>query len=47
MHSKSDNIELLPHDNANEVADELVKLLISRYDIGLEASMKGGGIIFD
>ena len=35
MHSKSDNIELMPYDNANEVVNELFESLLSRYQIGL------------
>ena len=35
MHSKSDNIELMPYDNANGVVNELFESLLSRYQIGL------------
>ena len=41
MHSKSDNTEFMPYDNANEVVNELFKSLLSRYQIGLETSMRG------
>ena len=30
MHSKSDNIELMSYDNANEVVNEIFKSLLSR-----------------
>ena len=30
MHSKSDNIEFMPYDNANEVANEYFESLFSR-----------------
>ena len=39
MHSKS--------DNANEVIKEIFESLLSRYQIGLETSMKGSDFIFD
>ena len=31
MHSRSDNIEVLPYDNVNEVIKEIFELLFSRY----------------
>ena len=47
MHSKSDNIEVTTYDNANEVIKEIFESLLSRYQIGLETSMKGSDFIFD
>ena len=47
MHSKSVSIIFMPYDYANEVTDELVKSLLSRYHIGLETSMKGSDIVPD
>ena len=47
MCSKSDNIEFLIYDNANEVIEELFKSLLSRYQIGLETSMSGIYFLFD
>ena len=47
MHSKSDNIEIMMNDKADEVIEELFKSLLSRYQIGLETSMKGGEFVFD
>ena len=47
MHSKNDNIEFMPYDNVNEVANELLESLLSRYQIGLETSMSGSDFIFD
>ena len=46
MHSKSDNIEFLIYDNANDVADELYESLLLRYQIVLETSMRGSNFIF-
>ena len=47
MHSKSNNIEFLPYDNANEVVDELFESLLLRCQIGLEPSMRKSNFIFD
>ena len=47
MHSKSDNIEFLSYDNANEVVNELFESLLSRYQIRLEKSMRRSNLIFD
>ena len=40
MYSKSNNMEFMPYDNANEVVDELFDSLLSRYLVGLETSMR-------
>ena len=34
MHSKSDDIEIMIYDKANEVNKELFESLLSRYQIG-------------
>ena len=47
MHLKSDNIEFTLYDNANAVFNELFESLLSRCQIGLETSMRGGDFIFD
>ena len=47
MYSKSDNIELMLYDNANEFVNELFESLLSRYQIGLETSMRGSDFLFD
>ena len=47
MHSKSNNIEFMLYDNANEVVNEIFQSFLSRYQIGLETSMRGGDFIFD
>ena len=47
MHSNSDNIEVMTFDKANEVIEKIVEPLLSRYQIGLETSMKGTDFIFD
>ena len=41
MHSKSDNIEVMINDKADEVIEEFLQSLLSRYQIGLETSRKG------
>ena len=47
MHSKSDNIEFMTHDSPNEIVGELFESLLSKYQIGLETSMRGSDFIFD
>ena len=47
MHSKSNNIEVMLYDNANEVVNEVFESLLSWYQIGLETSMRGGDFILD
>ena len=47
MHSKSDNMEFMPYGNANEVVDKLFESLLSRYQTGLETSMRGSDFNFD
>ena len=47
MHSKSNNIEFMLYDNANEVVDELFKSLLSKYQNNLETSMKESDLVFD
>ena len=47
MHSKSDNIEIMINDKADEVREEFFQSFLSRYQIGLETSMKGNDFIFD
>ena len=47
MHSKSNNIEFISDDNENEVVNELLESLLSKYQIGLEISMRGRDFIFD
>ena len=41
MHSKSDNIEIMIYDKADEAIQELFELLLFRYQTGQEESMKG------
>ena len=47
MHAKSDNIEFMSYDNANDIVDELFELLHSRYQGNLETTMEGGYFVFD
>ena len=46
MHSKSYNVEFMIYDNADEVIETLFESL-SRYQIGLEVSMRDIDFIFD
>ena len=47
MHSKSNNIVFMLYDDRNEVANEPLEPLLSRYQIGLETSITGRNFIFD
>ena len=47
MHSKNNNIQIKSHDRADEAIEELLELLLFRYQIGMETSMKGSNVIFD
>ena len=47
MHSKSDNIEIMIQDKADEIIEKPFESLLKRYQIGLELSMKGSDFIFD
>ena len=47
MHSKSDSIEIMTYDDADEVLEELFESLLSKYQIGLETQMRGRDFIFD
>ena len=46
MHSKSDNIETMINDEADEVINELFNSVKNRYPNNLE-SVKGSEFIFD
>ena len=47
MHLKSDNIEIMSHDKADKVIEELFESLLSTYQIVLKTSMKSSNLIFD
>ena len=47
LHSKSDNMEIMTRNKADEVIDELFESLLSRYQIGSETFIKGGDFIFN
>ena len=47
MHSKISNIKCTSYNDANEVVDELLKSLNSRYQGNLETSMAGSEFVFD
>ena len=40
MYSKSFNIEFMSNDNANELVKNVFESLLSRYQLGLETSMR-------
>ena len=46
MHSKSDRIKIMISDKADEVLEEPFQSHLSRYQIGLERTMKGSDFIF-
>ena len=47
MHSTSNNEDFFTDDNANDIIDELLKSLLSRYQNNLETSIRGNYFIFD
>ena len=47
MHSQSANMKIMINDEADEVTEELFESPFSRYNIGLEDSMKGSDFMFD
>ena len=47
IHLKSDNIENMINDDADEVIEQLFKLLQTRYQNNFEDSMKGIEFVFD
>ena len=46
MHSKSDNIEIMINDEANEITADLFNLIKNRYQNNLE-SLRGSEFVFD
>ena len=46
MHSKSDNIEIMNYDKADEVIEEVFKSLLNRYQGGFKILIKGGNFVF-
>ena len=47
MHSKSYNIEIMTFDKADKVIEEHFESLLSRYQMGLEKTMKRSNFVFD
>ena len=47
MHSKSDNVELIITNKADEVIKQLFHSLLSRYQNRLGTSMRSSDFIFD
>ena len=46
-HSKSGKVEIIINGNADEVIEEISKLLFSIYQIGSETAKEGSSFIFD
>ena len=47
MHSKSDDIEIMIKDIEDEVVEKIFEPFFNRYQIGLEASLRGSDFFFD
>ena len=47
MNSKSDDIEIMINHKADEVKEESFQSLPSRYQIGLQTSIKGSDFVFN
>ena len=47
MHTKSDNIEIMMVNEADDIFDELFKSLLQKYQEGLEELMRGSEFIRD
>ena len=47
MHPRSNDIKFTFYNDANEVVDELLESLRSRYQRNLEASTRGRDFVFD
>ena len=47
MHSKSDNVEIMINDKADEVIEKSFQSLLYRNQVGLEASVRGSDFVFD
>ena len=47
MHLKSDNIEVMTYNDPEEIMEELLELLLSRYQICLKTAMRGSDFIID
>ena len=47
MYSKSDNIEIMINDDADEIIEEFFKSSLNRYKSNLEKLTKGSECVFD
>ena len=47
MHIKGDSIEVMIGSETDDIIEELFKLLLQKYQEGLEESIKGGEFIFE
>ena len=44
MNSKTENIEIMINDKADKVIEEVFQSLLSRYQIGLETTVKSSNL---
>ena len=47
IHLKSDNKEIIINHKADEAVEELFELLLNRYQINFQESMKGSEFVFN
>ena len=47
MHSKSNNLDFMIYNNADEVIQEYFESFLNRYQIGLETSIRVTDFVFD
>ena len=47
MHSKSDNSEIMSGFEKYKIIEQLFELLLWRYQVGLEQSMRSSNFVFD
>ena len=47
MHSQSDSVEFMIGSKTDEIINELSESLLTRYQLGLEKSVKGSDSVFD
>ena len=47
MYTKSDNVDIMTGVETNDVAEEIFKSTLERYQTGLKESMRGSEFLFD
>ena len=45
-HSRHNSLKIIINDKADEVVEDILKSLLSTYQIGIEKTMKGSNFIF-